>query len=196
MEQTPLPASTPKYKDFMVDIETSGLNPGRHAMIQLSCVAFDLNSQQVLTETYYDSYLCIPPWRSFSTETLHWWLSKNRNVYDHITSQQGDIVSALVGFAEFVKHHQKEGEAPNFWMRRPFDWMFVESYFQDFELENPFSYKHVIEMTSFMKGINLSDGMPNVDVQKLGDAHNAYWDCVNQVNLLFAAINQATGSEV
>lgn len=191
MEQTPSPASG-KYKDFMIDVETTGLNPGRHAMIQLSCVAFDFNSQRVLTDTFSDNYLNIPPWRSFSTDTLQWWLSKNKMVYDHICANQGDIILALDAFTQFVNNY-KSDDRPNFWMRRPFDWMFVEGYFTDFEMPNPFSYKNVIEMTSFMKGINLCDTMPLVDVQKQGDAHNAYWDCVNQINLLFAAVNQATG---
>lgn len=191
MEQTPSPAS-PKFKDFMIDVETTGLNPGRHAMIQLSAVAFDFKSQRILTDQFYDSYLTIPPWRSFSTDTLQWWLSKNKLVYDHICANQGDIVQALVGLAEFVKHYASD-ERPNFWMRRPFDWMFVESYFGDFEIPNPFSYKNVIEMTSFMKGVNLCDTMPLVEVQKQGDSHNAYWDCVNQINLLLAAVNDAVG---
>lgn len=188
MEQTPS-ADSPKYKDFMVDIETSGLNPGRHAIIQLSCVAFDFKSRSVMTDTYYDSYLMIPPWRSFDIETLQWWLSKNRSVYDHICSNQGDIIKALLGFGEFVNTH-KSSEHPNFWCRRPFDWMFVESYFKDYEIQCPFSYKNVIEMTSFLKGAALDDGMPNVDIAREGDAHNAYWDCKNQINLLFAAVEQ------
>lgn len=193
MEPTPLATSIeqPKFKDFMIDVETTGLVPGRHAMIQLSAVAFDFATQRVLTETFYDSYLTIPPWLSFSTETLQWWLSKNKNVYDHICANQGDCVKALDGFVQFVNAF-KSDERPNFWMRRPFDWMFVENYFKDFEMPNPFNYKNVIEMTSFMKGVNLCDTMPRVDVVNQGDAHNAYWDCVNQVNLLFACINQAT----
>ena len=190
-EQTHSTASdNNRFKDFMIDIETSGLNPGRHAMIQLSAVPFNLATQEVAAQ-FYDSYLMIPPWRSFDIDTLQWWLSKNRNVYEHICSKQSDIIAALVGFAEFVAAFKPEGVRPNFWMKRPFDWMFVESYFKDFEIPCPFHYQNVIEMTSYLKGTVLSDGTPNVvGLVREGEAHNAYWDCKNQINLLFGAINQ------
>lgn len=183
--------SVEKFNDFMVDIETSGLNPGRHAMIQLSCVPFHFKDQRV-AETFYDGYLCIPAWRSFSVDTLNWWLSKNANVYQHILANQGSIVAALVNFTNFVDQH-KATETPNFWCRRPFDWMFVESYFTDFELKCPFNYKNVIEMTSFLKGCHLDDSMPVVDIQFEGERHHAYWDCRHQIKTVFAAVNQQKG---
>lgn len=187
MEQIPSPAST-KFKDFMVDIETTGLNPGRHAMIQLSCVPFNLRSQQV-AGTFFNGYLTIPAWRSFSIDTLHFWLSKNKSVYDHIQENQSGIVQNLVNFSGFVDEF-KSTDVPNFWCRRPFDWMFVESYFSDFELKCPFNYKNVIEMTSFLKGTALDDAMPIVEIAFEGERHNAYWDCVHQIKTLFAAVNQ------
>lgn len=194
METTPSSTSE-TYKDFMVDIETSGLNPGRHAIIQLSCVPFDLKTQRV-APTFYDSYLMIPPWRSFSVDTLQFWLSKNRSVYEHICSKQGDIVAALTGFAQFVEQY-KSAVRPNFWMRRAFDWMFVESYFNDFEIKCPFHYQNVIEMTSFLKGTALDDGMPVLkDFVYEGERHHAYWDCKNQISQVFGAINlQLEGSK-
>lgn len=171
----------------MVDIETTGLNPGRHAIIQLSAVPFDMKSRRIGT-VFSDNYLLMPPWRSFDTDTLQWWLSKNRVVYNHICEHQGDITSALGSFSAFVEDF-KSVEQPNFWMRRPFDWMFVESYYKDFSMKCPFSYKHVIEMTSFMKGTALDDAMPVSDVRSPeGEAHNAYYDCKAQINLLFAAL--------
>lgn len=182
--------STKRFKDYMIDIETTGLNPGRHAMIQLSAVPFNLETQEV-ADTFFDSYLSIPEWRHFHTETLQWWMSKNRNVYEHICANQGSIVKALHDFASFVQTYTIDGVRPNFWMKRPFDWMFVESYYRDFEIKCPFHYQNVIEMTSYLKGTVLSDTTPVVEgLVKEGVAHNAYWDCKNQINLLFGAINQ------
>jgi DNA polymerase III epsilon subunit-like protein len=172
----------------MVDIETSGINPGRHAMIQLSCVPFDLKAQ-VICERYFDGYLTMPAWRSFSIDTLNWWLTNNKNVYDHICANQSGIVQNLINFAEFV-NSLKSTDVPNFWCRRPFDWMFVESYFTDFEVPCPFNYKNVIEMTSFLKGTILDDCSPLVDIPFEGEKHHAYWDCRHQIKTVFAAINQ------
>lgn len=175
--------------DLMVDIETTGLRPDRHAVIQIAAVPFQLQSQKV-GDTYFDMCLKMPNARGWQETTKDWWYGKNGHVLVGIMGRGQDpkyVMESLAGFVKAMKG------PVNFWCKRSFDWQFIESYFHDMEVTNPLKYQNVHEMWSYLKGASHPQPVPKVEVvvQKAGefDAHNAYYDALWQVQCLFNTLN-------
>lgn len=180
--------------DFMIDIETTGLRPDRHAMIQLAALPFRIDTFEV-GATYFDQCLQIPPARGWSESTRDWWYSKNSHVLQTLFPRMMDPAFVMQNFQNFV-HQAPKGA--RFWCKRFFDWQFVESYFHDYNIANPFHYHDVHEMITFLKGMAYPNSLPNVPVEiqpvEGFDAHNAYYDVLKQTYKLLGVINALRGS--
>jgi hypothetical protein len=182
-----------RFTDVMVDVETTGLRADRHAMIQLAAVPFNLATGEVCQEHYFDKCLRVPAARGWQEGTRSWWYGKNEVVLHGILARMEDPRTVMDHFKIYCEGFL----APDcrFWQKRPFDWQWVESYFNDYEIQNPFRYQNVIEMTAFMKGMAFPDEMteglsfpdyrtflPHIEGKDEFDAHNAYFDCLVQIN--------------
>lgn len=191
-----------QFLDFMIDIETLGLEPNRHAIIQISAVPFNFHTREI-AETYFDKCLAVPNWRHYSQDTMSWWLSKNVEVYNSIIARMESPAAVMEWFEGFVrnlaggdlitKRYPSKDKEPRFWYKRPFDWQFVEGYFKDFGIKSPFHYHNAIEMTAFLKGCGRGLTMAQLDIKSDGPAHDAYFDATLQIKKLFATIDYYAG---
>jgi hypothetical protein len=178
--------------DFMCDVETTGLRGDRHALIQVAVLPFRLYDKKICP-TYFDRCLRIPPTRSWQESTRDWWYGKNAAVLKGILSRSEDPKEVM----QALNHFFSATKQPNarFWMKRPFDWQFVESYFHDTEIANPLRYTNVHEMMAYLKGANYpNESLPAVSVAvdktDTHDAHNAYYDVLVQVQKLFKTLEK------
>lgn len=177
------------YTDLMTDCETTGLRPDRAGIIQLSAVKFNLRTQEV-SPSFFNRSLKLPPWRHWDQGTVEWWSNKP-DVLREIILRAEDPGRVMNEFFDWVA----PAGSMRFWSKpSSFDYMFVSSYFHDFGLPNPFSYREVCDLGSFTKGLWFSIGKdaPNLNnsVSVPGAAHNALNDCLWQLKLLFKHIEE------
>lgn len=177
--------------DVMVDIETTGTRPDRHAILQIAAVRFNFDRKQIDTQNIFDRSLCIPPWRSWAEDTREWWM-KQPHVLEDIQSRAIDPANVMQEFFEW----SLEYPGVRFWAKpTTFDFMFIAGYFDDFGLANPYSYRHAQDLNSFVRGLYRGKEVPEVVLGNYGDAHNAKIDCLLQLDFLFQHMEKCHESQ-
>lgn len=177
------------FLDVMVDCETTGTNSHKHGMLQLSAVKFDIETRSVQPyPEMFDRCLQLPASRTWDAGTAQWW-QKKRRVYDEITARAEDPAIVIRDFAQWVGYQNPK--PVRFWAKpTTFDWSFVASYFEEFGLPNPFHYRWATDMNTFIRGLAKDHTLESHYVPSLGgDAHNALYDNLNQINQVFEAMD-------
>lgn len=179
------------YPDIMVDLETTDTDPTRGAILQIAAVRFNLDERTVDVEGMFDRCLRMPPWRRWSEPTREWWSRQDPAILGAILQRgedPGTVVEAFIRWAEATP----AGKALRFWGKPThFDFSFLSSYFHDFAWSNPFHYREATDMNSFLRGMYYPQGVPKLDIPFVGDAHNALFDVLNQIQTLFTHSDHA-----
>lgn len=175
-----------EFNDIMVDVETTGLNSVDNAMIQLAAVKFNLNERTIDTENMFEACLDIPPRRYWDEGTRQWWGQQKPGILKDIYFRMRPATVVMEEFADWVGYSPS---VPNRFWAKPitFDWTFVASYFDTTGVRNPFHYRWATDLNSYIRGLA---GDPEVEshyVQFQGDAHNALFDVINQIDQVFKA---------
>jgi hypothetical protein len=180
---------TIKYLDVMVDLETTGTEPGASAIIQIAGVRFDYASGAIMPETF-DRCLMVPPGRYFDEDTRNWWLKDKRHI---LTSIMGRMERPRVVLEDFITWCKVGVDPYNDTLRlwaKPshFEFPFIESYCRQFELPNPFHYREVNDMNSWIRGRYWPQTPPPFErsIPFEGDAHSALFDVFHQLKVLYA----------
>lgn len=172
------------YTDAMVDIETSGLEPNRTAILQISIVLFNAKTKEV-NPNVFNRMLRIPNWRHWDQSTLSWWSKQRAGLLQEILARGEDPAVVLKDMITFVR--QSDNSIPRFWSKPThFDFMFIQSYLKDFDLFMPFCYRSANDMNSFIRALYFPEPVPNLNIEFQGEAHNAIFDTLHQIKLLFA----------
>lgn len=179
-----------KYTDVMCDIETTGISPDRAAIIQIAAVRFNLETRQVDAGDMFNRCLAVPPTRSWDEGTREWWLGKNRAVLQNIMGRQEEHREVIEAFAKWAGYYHDQ---PLRMWGKPthFDYSMLASYFREFEVMNPFHYRHAMDQNSFLRGLARTGEYQNFERQLefVGDAHNAIFDCLHQIKVIFHALD-------
>lgn len=176
-----------QFNDIMVDVETGGLNPVDSPMIQLAAVKFNLKERAIDTNNMFNACLDIPPRRYWDEGTRQWWSQQKPQILRDIYSQMRPARDVMQEFVDWVGYTP---EYPNRFWAKPitFDWSFVASYLSDLEIKNPFHYRWATDQNSYIRGLA---GDAEVEQFKTefagGDAHNALFDTISQIDTLFKA---------
>ena len=174
------------FPDIMVDIETTGRDPERTAMIQLAGVRFNFNEQIIDTANMFNKSLMIPDNRYWEEDTRQWWGKQKREVLQGIFASMEPTREVMQKFADWVGPPQNK--PVRFWAKPvTFDYQFVLSYLKQYEIHSPFHYRWVTDMNSFIRGLARDPDVESHYVEFQGDAHNALMDSINQINALFEA---------
>lgn len=170
------------YKDVMVDIETTGTQPNRSAMIQLAAVKFNLDDFSV-SPNMFNRSLTMPAWRSWDEDTRAWW-SKMPDVFSSIMANAEDPGIVMRDFADWSI---QQGPPLRFWAKpTTFDFMFVTSYLKDFKQPIPFDFREATDMNSYLRGRYAPNPIDRSDEPKMsGTAHDAIHDTLHQIKVLF-----------
>lgn len=178
----------------MVDIETTHIRADYGAVIQIAAVKFDIDTQQV-SDQVFDRCLRIPPDRFWSEGTRNWWFHPERQqLLRSIISRGEDPATVMQDFARFCV--VDDGRQPRFWGKPShFDYPYIDSYFTKYGIHNPFSYREVMDMNSYLRGIYAPDPVPEVDMEFRGEAHNALHDAIHQLRILFHHVTR-TGNRI
>lgn len=175
------------YYDVMVDVETGGLNPVDSPMIQLAAVKFNLKERTIDTANMFNRCLYIPPRRYWDEGTRQWWSQQKRSVLEEIYSKMEDPRVVLQDYVDWLGY--TPAEPYRFWAKPlSFDWPFVASYLSDYEIANPCHFRWATDQNSYIRGLARDPGVEQHKVPfEGGDAHNALYDVINQINTLFKA---------
>lgn len=183
------------FPDVMVDIETTGTSPDETAIIQIAAVRFNLAEKTVDNSDMFNRCLAIAPKRFWDESTRQWWGQQKREVLMNIMASGEDPLTVMKDFGAWAYSKKGSGKL-HFWAKPiSFDYPFVASYFKQFELVNPFHFRDAIDMNSYLRGLGRSNVRPEIEVNFDGDAHNAIFDVLNQIAVLFKGQDEvlATG---
>lgn len=170
--------------DIMVDVETTGVMPDRHAIIQIAAVRFNLETGEV-DPAFFNQALHIPPTRSWMESTRDWW-AKMPAVYAEIHKRKREPKIVLDEFKVWLGN-----DKVRLWGKPShFDHVFLSSYFHDFEIGNPFHFRDTNDVNSFIRGKYFPHNPPDFEkeVPFQGPAHNALFDALHQIEFLMEAM--------
>ena len=173
-----------QFPDVMVDLETTGTSPDETAIIQIAAVRFNL-AEGTVDPNVFDQALLMPPTRYWDEGTRRWWLNK-REVFQSIYNRARPPELVLQNFANWVR----EGYSGNpiFWSKPiSFDWPFLQSYFREFEIGNPFHYRAAENLNTFVRARHFPNPPPEYEKELPfdGDEHDALSDVFHQLKVLF-----------
>lgn len=179
--------TTSIYPDVMVDLETTGLAPDRNAIIQIAAVRFNLATRSVGPD-FFNRCLWIPRYRSWDMKTLQWWNDGKSDILNRILAAGEEPKTVLEDLQFWLRGYNNK--APRMWAKPiTFEFPMLSSYFEDYEMSMPLSYREAMDIASYVRGINGDDGfIKERDIPFEGIAHDAIWDCLHQIKWLF--VNQ------
>lgn len=178
-----------KYPDVMLDVESTGLNFDRNAIIQISAVRFNL-VERTISLDFFDRCLMIPDNRFWDEQTRDWWLKK-REVLMSILGRGEEpkvVFEALAAWA---------GTQSVMWAKPThFDHVFIGSYCKDLGMSHPFHFRKANDMNSFIRARYFPKDPPKWenDIPFDGPKHNAIFDVLHQIKVLFAAMGNTSVS--
>lgn len=172
--------------DYSIDIETTGLIPGRHAMIQIAGVRFNMVTGEVDKKTF-NGCLSILPHLHWDEGTRTWWMGQSREILQTILSAARPPRQVLEEFCAWVVEDGARIEERFFWGKNAgFDWQFYVSHLNDVGLGNvnPFSFRNIHDVKQFLRDRCFPNDPPEVEHPKSAQAHNALVDAILQAGYL------------
>jgi len=113
-----------------IDVETSGPAPSRYALLSIGACLVDDPDQSFYVELQPDKEGSEPEALAVSGLDL-----------EQLRLSGAEPAAAMAAFAEWVRSVTPPGARPVFVaFNAPFDWMFVQDYFQRYGVSNPFGH--------------------------------------------------------
>ena len=172
--------------DVMVDIETTGTNPGHNAMIQVAAVQFNYETGDI--GPVFNRCLAMAPYRYWDDSTRTWWGRQNKDVFNSLIDRMEAPEQVIRDLVTYGTTDVPQGGL-RFWAKPVhFDYTFIASYCEQFGLPVPFNFRITRDLNTYMAA--MAGGVNHQDMEHIQpptNAHDALADCVHQLKLLFAA---------
>jgi hypothetical protein len=179
----------------MIDLETTGTEPGASAIIQIAGVRFDYATGEIMPEMF-DRCLMVPPGRYFDESTRDWWLKDKRHILQGIMNRMERPDVVLKDFVQWCKVGvDPYNDTLRLWAKPShFEFPFLESYCHQFEIANPFHFREVNDMNSWIRGRYWPQTPPPFErtIPFTGDAHSALFDVFHQLKVIYAVRDHST----
>lgn len=188
-----------RYDKFMVDIETTGKKPDLNHIVEISIVPFSMipNVIEVAPLEYHLKFKLNDQQlhRNYCAETMVWWGKQSKETANSVFSEfynteinNRDVLEQLAIFvARLTTGNTQFWSKPN-----SFDFMFLQSIYDDFKLIFPFRYYLAKDMAGFCSGLSFAY-QKNLDYKifkplKREKVHDSMGDCYFQLEWMENAI--------
>lgn len=173
--------------DLMVDIETTGTDPGHNGILQIAAVRF--NYERLEVGPSFCAAMHLPYGRVWDEDTRSWWVRQG-DTYERITANALPAEQVMPAFMDWALQTGPLAGDDRFWAKPiSFDYPFVQSYCRQFGLHSPWHYRNAVDLNSFMRGLGKDPGAApyekNVPFQ--GEKHDALDDVLYQIRVLLTA---------
>lgn len=169
---------------IMIDLETTGTNPGRNAIIQIA--GYKFNPMGAIDPQPFNRCMHVPAWRSWdeSCKRDFWGRSNEmKAILQQIMSRMEDPKTVLEDFVDWCC----EVENPILWAKPThFEYPFLQTYMSDFNCLMPFHYRHAQDMNTFIRAIYFPEPPKEILIDFDGPAHDAVYDTLHQVQVVMA----------
>lgn len=183
---------------MMVDIETTGLDIDNTAILQIAAVKFNYMTGEI-DDNFFNASMTIPPGRYWDEGTRTWWGKQKPHILQEITRNGRHPQVVMREYYDWLlKDYPDTNDGLRFWGKPThFDFSFIDSYLKQYGLTNPCSFRFARDMNSFMAGLSGDPTHPDMEkrVEFDGDAHNALYDTIYQIKVLFEMKKRFTACE-
>lgn len=163
-----------KMRDICVDFETTNTDANHGAILQIGAVRFDLFSGEI--GDVFKLSLKVPHNRYWSEGTRAFW-NQRADLYKEITSEP---VEPREGFIKFVEWVNKSPD-PHFWAKPvTFDFNWVQSYCDQYDIKMPFAFWKARDIRSFMLGVYAPRPLPKMSMKVDLVEHDALNDALSE----------------
>jgi ribonuclease T len=153
-----------------VDVETSGPIPGEYSLLSIgACVVGDAG----------EGFLCLV--KPISRNVVPEAVAVTGLDLDDLEQRGLDPQGAMESFRQWIQHVSGDATPVFVGLNAPFDWSFVNYYFQRFLRNNPFGFSALDIKSLYMgaTGCSWADTRSSRMVQDLNPAHRGDHDALN-----------------
>ena len=166
-------------RHVMVDLETLG-NNSNAVIISIGAVAFDLDSNETFSDTFYsiiDPESCVRSGLKMDVSTVMWWMKQSDQARKAFEKEGSPLIEVLFGFAAWYP------EGAKFWGNgATFDNVILSNAYSACDMKKPWGYADD-RCYRTVKAL-----YPDVKVERVGVYHNAVDDAVTQAKHLVAML--------
>jgi len=185
-------------QNWMIDIETTGLNPYKHAITSLAAVAFTPGNYADINHAKHDLHfkLELPAKTAWDSDTVQW-----RHNH-HVDTREADLdfkslKEFFIGFENSLT--LSDTAIPIVWAKPTlFDIGFLNNYYDEFgnEMPLPWHWRDVVDVNSYIRGLGEEPYADSLYKQarqavSFGQSHDALYDCKLQIALIWAALESS-----
>jgi hypothetical protein len=170
----------PKYS-VMVDLETMSTqtNP---AILTVAAIHFDKDNILGDFTANVDLQSCIDVGLTIDAATIIWWMHQRAKARKGMFIDPSPIKTVLQAFTEWLPGTKIT--PPSIWGNGAVsDCVWLKEAYRACGLEKPWSYKNEMCYRT------VTSLYPDIEIARVGVAHNALDDCYNQIRLLQKIIN-------
>jgi hypothetical protein len=186
-----------KRIDFMVDIETTSLDPQTGAIIQLGCVAFNVHDFTIISK--FEASMLIPENKEWSPSTHAWWHDggameeKLKGIMEQASNPKDVMLNWYQWMVELAEHcypgaqqeHYCFEDTCHLWAKPSlFDIQYLQAYWRDYMASPwPFSHRHHHDVGTYCFAVNPQMDM-NAFPRDESKTHTALYDCELQIDMM------------
>ena len=196
---------TTKFNFFMVDVESDGLSTIFNSMTSLCVVQFDPDDGQII-QGFHKKFSKGLSRRNPDKETLEWRKENNVDKMEEELEEHSPI-DLLNHLYRFLGGYTPDKKAIIFANHTEFDISFIKGYYEATGASAPWDYNKVFELNSILLGRGIQGNGKSTLIENLLASrkwqevlklhfggkeakHNAFYDCVFQIELLMAAFEE------
>jgi len=167
----------------MIDVETTGLNPGVNHITSCAIVSFELETGLYGEDFFHERLRTDFGSRARNADTIGW---RNQHGMDKAEADlaiRDSVQITIKTINDFLFRNSSE-DVPIVWAKPAhFDIAFLESYFREVNLRIPWSHRNVRDLATYLMaaGHDLTELYDEIEFS--GDPHNALHDCHYQILL-------------
>jgi len=193
-----LPAS--KHNFYMLDIETAGLSPCRNYITSLCLVQFNGYDGNIIDKLHF-RFAEIPKGKIGNEETIKWRKDNGVNEMEN-RIRPLSITKGLDEVREMLDTYNEDKSSIIFANHTEFDIGYLQEYYDQQGLKRPWGYNNIYDLGSVLLGCCVTDkssfyvnvlnsqrwrNILSLHFEGKEQKHNAFYDCVLQVEVLMAA---------